>query len=103
MNQRKLTIRIVFFFFFTPLLQSAENFVKCLHAENSGGKTTLYHTTPTATISDVLNMLATHNIHRLFIVESEKNRELRGVVSLKELLAEILTVKKKTDEFFYMN
>jgi len=69
---------------------SAEAFVTSLRAENSGGKVTLFHTTPTATIGEVLNMLATHNIHRLFIVESEKNRQLCGVVSLKDLLAEIL-------------
>lgn len=88
---RELRVQGPYLRSFWRFFGSAENFVKCLHSQNSGGKTVLYHTTPNATLGDVLGMLATHNIHRLFIVESEKNRELRGVVSLKDILAEILT------------
>jgi len=73
---------------FWRLYQPLHNFIDKLRKEDEERPRRLKTVTVNDTLEDVINTLAEHRIHRLFIVNDD--RKPIGVISLKDLLMEIL-------------
>eukprot|EP00052_Salpingoeca_macrocollata_P004327 m.40689 g.40689 ORF g.40689 m.40689 type:complete len:339 (-) comp14141_c0_seq1:32-1048(-) len=79
---------------FWRMYGTAENFEKWLRTDEEarGGKRKLLYVLPSATVGEVLSLLNEHKSHRFIIVESEKKLRPTGVVSLKDILVELLGI-----------
>jgi len=79
---------------FWRLQQTVKNFVVKLKQEwdaKHERPRTVVMATPENTIAEVITMLADNKVHRIFMVDDVKSKKLVGVVSLKDLLLEIIT------------
>lgn len=76
-------------YMFWRLNMTVHNFVLHLRKEYQARDKrprTMVFATPETTISEAVDMLAGNNVHRVFIVEDNKDKQVIGVLSLKDLL-----------------
>jgi len=79
---------------FWRLHQSVKNFIAKLRHEyqaRHGRPRTIVYVLPSATIKDVIQTLAEHRIHRIYICDTHQDKKPIGVVTLQDLLLEIIS------------
>jgi len=80
---------------FWRFYQTVDNFVLKLRKEfqeKDERPRHVLHATREDTIATVLRMLAEHKVHRVYIVDNKKDKKPIGVVSLKDILGELIAV-----------
>lgn len=78
---------------FWRLHQSVRNFLLKLKAEyesKHGRPRSVVYVLPKATLREVIDVLADHEIHRVYIVNSHRYKKPVGVISLRDILFEVL-------------
>ena len=79
-------------YLFVRLKQTVHNFIRHLKDEEPTGTYVGFdqHVLETATVGDVLELLASKKVHRVFIVNDPHQKKLLGLVSLQDLLLMVL-------------
>jgi len=75
---------------FWRLYQTVNNFLAKEKKEFSDKPRHPIYATPQDTLGDIIKSLATHEIHRLFVVDG--NHKPIGIISLRDVLLEIISV-----------